>query len=108
MAKPAKKGKDEPLTLLDRALGRTRDQQARTKPEKKDEGSGGAKPSEPKPSLETIGMSKCSVCGQEVSVMLTRTHHPFTACGRCGARTFYNSQVAIQILKRRLKRLKGD
>ncbi len=106
MAKPAKKGKDEPLTLLDRALGRTRDQQARTKPGEKDEGSGRARPSEPKPSLETIGMTKCSVCGQEVSVMLTRTHHPFTACGRCGARTFYNSAVAIALLKKRLRKVR--
>ena len=66
------------------------------------------KPPEPLPSLETIGMTDCSVCGLEVSVMLTKTHHPFTACGRCGARTFYNSQVAIQILKRQLRKVPSD
>jgi DNA-directed RNA polymerase subunit RPC12/RpoP len=104
MAKRAKRRKEEPKSLMQRLLGRPEGQPVAARPEEKDK----PKPSEPKPSLETIGMSKCSVCGQEVSVMLTRTHHPFTACGRCGARTFYNSQVAIQILKRRLKRLKGD
>ena len=104
MAKRAKGRKGKSKSLMERLLGHPEDQPVAARPEEKDK----AKPSEPKPSLETTGMSKCSVCGQEVSVMLTRTHHPFTACGRCGARTFYNSQVAIQILKRRLKRLKGD
>ncbi len=104
MTKHAKRRKNEALTIVDRLLGRGQDQHSAAKSEEKDK----AKPSEPKPSLETIGMSKCSVCSHECSVMLTRTHHPFTACGWCGARTFYNSLVAIQILKRRLKRLKGD
>jgi DNA-directed RNA polymerase subunit RPC12/RpoP len=59
----------------------------------------------PRPSLETIGMADCSVCKTEVSVVLTRTGHPFTACGKCGARTFFNSRVAIDILKRQLRSL---
>jgi hypothetical protein len=58
-----------------------------------------------KPSLQTIGMTDCSVCRAEVSVVLTRTGHPFTACGKCGARTFYNSRVAIEILKRNMREL---
>ena len=64
-----------------------------------------AKLPEPKPSLLTIGMTDCSVCQAEVSVVLTRAGHPFTACGKCGARTFYNSRVAIDILKRNLREL---
>lgn len=101
MTKHAKRRKNEALTIVDRLLGRGQDHHSAAKSEEKDK----TKPSEPKPSLETIGMSKCSVCGQEVSVMLTRTHHPFTACGRCGARTFYNSRVAIDILKNRLRKV---
>jgi hypothetical protein len=66
------------------------------------------KPPEPKPSLQTIGMTDCSVCRAEVSVVLTRAGHPFTACGKCGARTFYNSRVAIDILKRNLRELDHD
>ncbi len=68
----------------------------------------GPKPPEPKPSLRTIGMTDCSVCRAEVSVVLTRTDHPFTACGKCGARTFYNSHVAIGILKRNMRELDHD
>jgi DNA-directed RNA polymerase subunit RPC12/RpoP len=56
-----------------------------------------------RPSLETIGMTDCSVCKAEVSVVLTRTGHPFTACGKCGARTFFNSRVAIDILQRQMR-----
>jgi len=63
---------------------------------------------EPKPSLQTIGMTDCSVCRAEVSVVLTRSGHPFTACGKCGARTFYNSRVAIDILKRKMLELDHD
>lgn len=66
------------------------------------------KPPDPKPSLQTIGMSECSVCGTEVSVVLTRSGHPFTACGKCGARTFFNSQVAIGILKRNMRELDNE
>src|SRR5262249_19321248 len=58
---------------------------------------------QPKPSLETIGMTDCSVCKAEVSVVLTRSGHPFTACGKCGARTFYNSRRAIDILQRQMR-----
>ena|ERR1700721_2298875 len=57
----------------------------------------------PRPTLETIGMADCSVCKAEVSVVLTKTGHPFTACGKCGARTFFNSRVAIDILKRQMR-----
>ncbi len=63
------------------------------------------KPPEPKPSLQTIGLTECSVCRTEVSVVLTRSGHPFTACGKCGARTFYNSRIAIEILKRNTREL---
>ena len=66
------------------------------------------KPPEPKPSLQTIGMTNCSVCRAEVSVVLTRSGHPFTACGKCGARTFFNSRVAIDILKRNMRELDHD
>ncbi len=66
------------------------------------------KPPDPKPSLQTIGMTDCSVCRAEVSIVLTRSGHPFTACGKCGARTFYNSRVAIDILKRNLRELDHD
>ena len=31
-----------------------------------------------------------------------------TACGKCGARTFYNSRVAIDILKRNMRELDHD
>ena len=57
----------------------------------------------PEPSLKTIGLTECSVCGTDCSVVLTRSGHPFTACGKCGARTFYNSRIAIDILKRRTR-----
>jgi hypothetical protein len=66
------------------------------------------KPPEPKPSLQTIGMTDCSVCGTELSVVLTRTGHPFTVCGKCGARTFFNSHVAIEILKQKMRGLDHD
>jgi hypothetical protein len=57
----------------------------------------------PRPSLETIGMADCSVCKAEVSVVLTRSGHPFTACGKREARTFFNSRVAIDILQRQMR-----
>lgn len=60
---------------------------------------------DPQPSLKTIGLTDCSVCESECSVVLTRSGHPFTACGKCGARTFYNSRVAIDLLKRRTREL---
>jgi hypothetical protein len=63
------------------------------------------KPPDLKPSLQTIGLTECSVCRTEVSVVLTRSGHPFTACGKCGARTFYNSRIAIEILKRNMREL---
>jgi hypothetical protein len=66
------------------------------------------KPPDPQPSLKTIGLTECSVCGTEVSVVLTRSGHPFTACGKCGARTFYNSRVAIEILKRKMRELEDE
>jgi hypothetical protein len=61
--------------------------------------------SKPRPTLETIGMADCSVCQADVSVVLTKSGHPFTACGKCGARTFFNSRVAIEILKRKMRSL---
>jgi hypothetical protein len=66
------------------------------------------KPPDPKPSLQTIGLTECSVCRTEVSVVLTRSGHPFTACGKCGARTFFNSHIAIEILKRNMRELDHD
>ncbi len=79
-------------------------------PPKKDETPGVEKPKppDPQPSLKTIGLTDCSVCGSECSVVLTRSGHPFTACGKCGARTFYNSRIAIQILKRHMRELKDE
>ena len=59
----------------------------------------------PQPSLKTIGLTDCSVCKTDCSVVLTRSGHPFTACGKCGARTFYNSRIAIDILKRRTREI---
>lgn len=67
-----------------------------------------AKTPDPQPSLQTIGLTDCSVCRAEVSVVLTRSGHPFTACGKCGARTFYNSHIAIQILKRHMRKLEDE
>jgi hypothetical protein len=66
------------------------------------------KPPDPQPSLKTIGLTECSVCRTEVSVVLTRSGHPFTACGKCGARTFYNSRIAIEILKRKMRELDDE
>jgi hypothetical protein len=66
------------------------------------------KPPNPRPSLKTIGLTDCSVCRTECSVVLTRSGHPFTACGKCGARTFYNSQIAIEILKRKTRELDDE
>ena len=40
--------------------------------------------------------------------VLTRSGQPFTACGKCGARTLYNSRIAIQILKRHMRELKKE
>jgi hypothetical protein len=40
--------------------------------------------------------------------VLTRSGHPFTACGKCGARTFYNSRIAIEILKRKMRELHDE
>jgi hypothetical protein len=66
------------------------------------------KPPDPQPSLKTIGLTDCSVCRTECSVVLTRSGHPFTACGKCGARTFYNSRIAIEILKRKMRELDDE
>jgi DNA-directed RNA polymerase subunit RPC12/RpoP len=63
------------------------------------------KPPQPRASLQTVGLIDCSICGREVSVMLTKANHPFTACGWCGGRTFYNSRIAIGILKDRLREI---
>ena len=78
--------------------------------EKKEEAEETAKPipPDPKPSLNTIGLTDCSVCRAECSVVLTRSGHPFTACGKCGARTFYNSHIAIQFLKHHTRELKNE
>ncbi len=78
--------------------------------EKKEEAQAAEKPRppDPQPSLKTIGLTECSVCGTEVSVVLTRSGHPFTACGKCGARTFYNSRIAIEILKRKTRELDDE
>ena len=78
--------------------------------EKKEEAQAAEKPKPPdlQPSLKTIGLTECSVCGTEVGVVLTRTSRPFTACGRCGVRTFYNSGIAIQILKRKTRELDDE
>lgn len=103
MAKRPKTRKKEEQTLLERLLVRKIGREETSTSEDSQ-----ARPSEPQPSLETIGLTDCSVCGQEVSVMLTKTRHPFTACGRCGARTFYNSRVAIILLKDRLREVKVD
>jgi len=115
MAKRAKVGKDElvdPLNLLVRSAESLAEDVVEAlvgkKEETPSEEAEKPKPPEPQSSLETIGMTDCSVCCGEVSVMLTKTQHPFTACGRCGARTFYNSQVAIQILKRHLRKVPCD
>ena len=102
MAKRAKKHKKERKPLVELLLGRRIDNEDSPTLEE-----GKPRPNEPQPSLETIGLTECSVCSQECSVMLTKTRHPFTACGRCGARTFYNSRVAILILKRRLREVEG-
>ena len=101
MAKRTDRDKDTPSSVLDLILGREKDKESETREEK-------PRPPEPQASLETIGLTDCSVCGAECSVMLTKTLHPFTACGRCGGRTFYNSRVAIRMLKRHLRELKGD
>ena len=61
----------------------------------------------PQPSLKTIGLTDCSVCKTDCSVVLTRSGHPFTACGKCGARTFYNSRIAIDILKHRTREIEN-
>jgi hypothetical protein len=78
--------------------------------EKKEEARGPEKPKppDPQPTLKTIGLTDCSVCRTECSVVLTRSGHPFTACGKCGARTFYNSRVAIEILKRKTRELDDE
>jgi DNA-directed RNA polymerase subunit RPC12/RpoP len=104
MAKAPKQGKESHGDVFERIFGhpdtekRNEEALAEQKPN----------PPEPKPSLQTIGMTDCSVCGAEVSAVLTRSNHPFTACGKCGARTFYNSRVAIDILKRNLRELDHD
>lgn len=103
MAERPKSGKDD-SNLLDTFLGWVKEPDSSTTESEKEKKK--ARPSEPQPSLETIGMTKCSVCGKEVSVMLTRKRHPFTSCGRCGARTFYNSAVAIALLKKRLRKVR--
>lgn len=103
MAKTPREGKKRPRDRFGLFL---------TSPDKdkKEENDGAEKPKppDPQPSLKTIGLTDCSVCGSECSVVLTRSGHPFTACGKCGARTFYNSRVAIQILKRRMRELEDE
>jgi len=104
MAKSPKEDKDSYGDIFDSTFAPSK------KTKRKEETAVEQKPKspDPKPSLQTIGMIDCSVCRAEVSVVLTRSDHPFTACGKCGARTFYNSQVAIDILKRNMRELDHD
>jgi hypothetical protein len=106
MAKPPKednKTQSDPFDPFDFALpAPVKHKKGETESAEKSE------PPNPQPSLQTIGLTDCSVCRAEVSVVLTRSGHPFTACGKCGARTFYNSHIAIQILKRHLRELEEE
>lgn len=101
MAKAPKDDKDSHRDPFEFIFGRSDNEKREQEPP------GEQKPKlpEPKPTLQTIGMTDCSVCRAEVSVVLTRSGHPFTACGKCGARTFYNPRVAIDILKRSMREL---
>lgn len=95
-----KKAPSEPFVFL---VGpKNKNEKAESRTEEK------PKRPEPQASLRTIGLTDCSVCRAEVSVLLTRSFHPFTACGRCGARTFYNSQLAIDLLKHKMRALKDE
>jgi hypothetical protein len=98
MAKPEKEGKKPYFFAISANKQKTEDAQVTEKPKLPD----------PQPSLKTIGLTDCSVCRTECSVVLTRSGHPFTACGKCGARTFYNSRIAIDILKRHTRELKDE
>jgi len=98
MSKPGGERKDVPQDGLGSVNSPPQQVEQKSSPEAKPQ------PPDPKPSLQTIGLTQCSVCQAEVGVVLTRSGHPFTACGRCGARTFYNSRIAIEILKRHMRR----
>ena len=102
MAKAPKQDKDSHGDVFDFIFGGPSDKEKRKEEALAEHKS---KLPEPKPSLQAIGMTDCSVCQAEVGVVLTRSGHPFTACGKCGARTFYNSRVAIDILKRNMREL---
>ena len=70
------------------------------------------KPSESKPdevilqpALRQLGIMECLVCGREVAVFLTRNRRPYTNCGFCLARTFFNGSESIRLLKKKMRPL---
>lgn len=97
------KNKDN-RSIIGDLLGDSWPENKKKTPDSKQEEAKIEKPN-PRPTLETIGMADCSVCKAAVSVVLTKSGHPFTACGKCGARTFFNSRVAIDILKKQTRSL---
>ena len=59
------------------------------------------------PALRQLGISECSVCGREVAVFITRNRRPYTNCGFCLARTFFNGSEAIRLLKKKMRPVEG-
>lgn len=55
------------------------------------------------PALRQLGIMECLVCGREVAVFLTRNRRPYTNCGFCLARTFFNGSESIRLLKKKMR-----
>lgn len=55
------------------------------------------------PALRQLGITECLVCAREVAVFLTRNRRPYTNCGFCLARTFFNGSESIRLLKKKMR-----
>jgi hypothetical protein len=58
------------------------------------------------PALRQLGITNCPVCRREVAVFVTRNRRPYTNCGFCLARTFYNGSESIRLLKKKMRPVK--
>ena len=55
------------------------------------------------PALRQLGVTECFVCGREVAVFITRNRRPYTNCGFCLARVFFNGRESIRLLRKKMR-----
>jgi hypothetical protein len=55
------------------------------------------------PALRQLGITECPVCGREVAVFITRNRRPYTNCGCCLARIFFNGSESMRLLRKKMR-----